>query len=165
MSNTIIIFIWIWLAMIALSFVEAYVEGRYPWQRRKVGWKLRFGKFQKTKYHEIIKGVKIKPAETHIFSGYHFFLMVVMLPLLVTLPLVVYGWNLELFGVLVSAYFSGLIIEDFVYFLVNPAIKFSDWNERFINYDTWLRIGKFQIPTTYLYGLIISLVSWYFLWR
>lgn len=39
--NALLIFIWIYAAMIALSFVEAYVEGRNPWDKRKVGWKLK----------------------------------------------------------------------------------------------------------------------------
>jgi len=91
--NVLLIFAWIYAAMIALSFVEAYVEGRNPWDKRKVGWKLKFGKF--------------------VFSGYHFFLFVIMLPLFFTLPLVIYGWDTKLFGILASAYFSGLVIEDF----------------------------------------------------
>lgn len=43
--NALLIFIWIYAAMIALSFVEAYVEGRnlsfplviYGWDRRLFG--------------------------------------------------------------------------------------------------------------------------------
>ena len=34
------IFIAIWIAMVALSFVEGYVEGRNPWHHRKLGWKI-----------------------------------------------------------------------------------------------------------------------------
>lgn len=74
--KTLLIFLWIYLAMIALSFVEAYVEGRYPWHRRKVGWKLIFKKETKTEWKKILGNfLMIKPSEIKIFSGYHFFFL------------------------------------------------------------------------------------------
>jgi len=166
MFNARMILVWVWLAMVALSFVEAYVEGRHPWNRRKVGWKLRLGKANNTKWKKVVDdSIMIKPAETHIFSGYHFFLFVIELPILISLPLIIYGWNFELFGILVSAYFSGMVIEDFVYFLVNPAIKFSNWNERFVSFFSWVRVGNFKVPINYITGILIALLSWYFIWR
>lgn len=88
-----------------------------------------------------------------------------MLPLLVSLPLIIYGWNIKLFGILISAYFSGMVLEDFVYFLVNPAIKFSYWNPEFVNFFSWLKIGDFKVPINYIYGILIAVLSWYFIWR
>lgn len=146
MVATISIFIWLYIAMISLSFVEAYVEGRYPWHRRKVGWKWKFGKYY--------------------FSGYHFMLFVVMLPLFFTFPLLFIGWDIRLFGVLISAYFSGLVIEDFVYFIVNPVVKFKEFWTPFTDFYPWIRIkGRKIIPLWYIFGIVISILSWYFLWR
>ena len=65
--RTLLIFAWIYAAMIAMAFWEAYVEGRNAWDRGKIGWKIRIGRF--------------------CLTGYHFFLAWVMLPLLLTLPL------------------------------------------------------------------------------
>ena len=145
--NTILIFIWIYGAMIALSFIEAYVEGRNPWDKRKVGWKL-----------TLPGGYK--------FSGYHFFLFLVMLPLFLTLPLVIYGWNKELFGILLSAFFSGIVIEDFVYFIVNPVVKFKEFFSEFTDFYPWIKIrGKKIIPVGYIIGITLAILSWYFLWR
>jgi hypothetical protein len=145
--NTILIFIWIYGAMIALSFVEAYVEGRNLWDKRKVGWKI------------------ILPGGTK-FSGYHFFLFLVMIPLFLTLPLVVYGWNKELFGILLSSFFSGIVIEDFVYFIVNPVVKFKEFFSELTDYYPWIRIrGKKIIPVGYIIGITLAILSWYFLWR
>jgi len=145
--NTVYIFVWIWAAMIALSFVEGYVEGRNPWHHRKLGW-------------------KIKLPKGYLYPAYHFYLFVIMLPLLITLPLVINGWDLELFGILMSAYFSGLIIEDFCYFIVNPAVKFSEFWTEFTDYYPWIKIkGKKIIPQGYVWGVLASLASWYFLWR
>lgn len=131
--------------MIANAFWEAYVEGRNPWDKRKVGWILKIGKFT--------------------LPGYHFYLFLVMWPLLLSLPLVVYGWNTRLFGILLSAYSSGLILEDFMWFVVNPEVKFSEFNSNFANYYPWLKIGRFEIPMGYIVGLTIAVLSWYFIWR
>ncbi|MFB6225257.1 MAG: hypothetical protein ABEI13_02265, partial [Candidatus Paceibacteria bacterium] len=99
----LLIFAAIYGAMLSTSFWEAYVEGRFPWDKRKLGWKIRIG-------------------ESFIFSAYHFFLFWITFPLLLSLPLIVNGWDTELFGILTSAYVSGIIIEDFVWFIVNPNV-------------------------------------------
>ncbi len=144
--NILLIFIWTYAAFIALSFVEAYVEGRNPWDKRKVGWKLHFGKFT--------------------FSGYHFFLFFVMLPLLLTLPLVIYGWDTRLAGILISIYFSALVIEDFVWFVVNPVVKFKEFFTDFTDFYPWIKIkGKKIIPLGYVLGILIAVLSWWFLWK
>lgn len=157
--NEILIFLWIWAAMASLSFVEAYVEGRNPWNRRKVGWKLRFGKKKKTKWKKFLGNfLMFKSAEVKIFSGYHFFLFVVMLPLLITLPLVISGWDIRLLGILASAYLSGMVIEDFLYFIVNPCIKFSEWNPKFVNFFAWVKIGKLKLPINYILGVFIAIL-------
>lgn len=145
--NASLIFIWIYAAMVSLSFVEAYVEGRNPWHLRKVGW-------------------KIKLPGGYIFSGYHFFLFFVMIPLFLTLPLVVGGWDKRLFGILLSAYCSGMVIEDFVYFIVNPVVKFTEFWSSFTDFYPWIKIkGRKIIPVGYIVGIAFSLLSWFFLWR
>lgn len=141
-----LIFLWVYLAMIAMSFWESAVEGRKAWDRGKLGWKINLGKY--------------------CLPAYHFFVFLVMWPLLLTLPLVIYGWDLRLLGILISAYFSGMVIEDFMWYVVNPAIKFSEsFNSKFANYYPWLKFGKLEIPALYLIGIAVSIISWYFLWR
>lgn len=144
--NALLIFFWVYAAMISLSFVEAYVEGRNAWDKGKYGWKIRLGKF--------------------IFSGYHFFLFIIFLPMLFLLPLVIYGWNLKLFGILASAYFSGIILEDFAWFIVNPAVKFKEFFTDFTDFYPWIRIhGRKIIPAGYILGIIIAFLFWLFIWR
>lgn len=144
--RTILIFLWIWAAMIAMSFWESRVEGRNAWDKGKLGWKIRFR-----------KNLSI--------TAYHFYVFGVMWPLLLTLPLVIYGWNLKLFGILVSAYFSGMVLEDFMWFVVNPVVKLKEFNPEFVNYYPWIKIGKFQIPLLYITGVAIAILSWLFIWR
>ena len=47
----ILIILIIWAAMVAMGFWEAYVEGRNPWDKRKLGWKLKLGKYSLPAYH------------------------------------------------------------------------------------------------------------------
>ena len=142
------IFATIWLAMIAMGCWEASVEGRNPWDKRKLVWKIVFTK-------------------NLSLPSYHFYLFWVMWPLIVfVLPLIIYGWNLKLFGILISAYFSGMIIEDFTWYIVNPAVKLKEFYSKFSDYYPWLKIkGQKIIPLGYIVGIIIAVASWYFLWR
>ncbi len=146
MIHPLPIFLWIYAAMIAHSFWEAYVEGRNPWDKNKLGWKLRFGRYS--------------------LPAYHFWLFWVMYPLLLSLPLVIYGWNLKLFGVLLSAYASGMVIQDFMWYVVNPAVAVSEFWTSFSDYFPFIKIGGRKIvPIGYAVGVIAALISWYFLWR
>lgn len=142
----LLIFVWIYGAMVAMSFWESEIEGKKAWDKGKFGWKIKIGDYYLT--------------------AYAFHLFFVMWPLLLTLPLIIYGWDRRLFGILLSAYTSGVVLEDFIWFVVNPAIKFSDsFNPQFANYYPWFKIGKFKIPAFYLAGIGIAFLSWYFLWR
>jgi hypothetical protein len=145
--NTILIFAWVWAAFIAMSFWEAYVEGRKAWDKGKLGWKIRFGR-------------------CFTLHAYHFYIFWVMMPLLLTLPLIIYGWNLKLFGILLSAYFSGMVIEDFGWYVVNPVVKFREFWSDFSDYYPWIRFGSRKIiPVGYILGILIAVLSWYFLGR
>lgn len=144
--NILLIFLWVYGAMIATSFWEAYSEGDQAWDAGKIGWKIKY------------KGYVV-------LTAYHFWLFYVMFPLLITLPLVIFGWDWKLFGVLVSAYASGTIVEDFFWFVVNPKFKLNNWNSKNVKWYPWFKIGKFEIPVGYIFGMIVSLLSWYFLWR
>lgn len=138
--KTMLIFSIIYAAMIATSFWEAYVEGRNAWDRKKLGWKIRFfGKYS--------------------LPAYHFYLFFIMFPLLLSLPFVIYGWDRKLFGIIASAYFSGLVIEDFMWYVVNPAVKLSEFNSKFVTFHPWVRFGKLEVPLLYIIALLFSFIS------
>ncbi|MBI2542579.1 MAG: hypothetical protein HYW24_00105 [Candidatus Aenigmarchaeota archaeon] len=141
----VLVFLIVYVGMIANAFWESYVEGRDAWDKGKLGWKIRIGRY--------------------VFTAYHFYLFWVMWPILLSLPLVLYGWDTRLFGVLISAYFSGLVLEDFMWFVVNPAVKLSELNSKFADYYPWLKIWKFEVPLLYISGISIAILSWYLIWR
>ena len=143
--KTLLIFLAVYIAMIAMSFWESSVEGRNAGNRKKHGWRIKF--------------------LGRTITRYHFFLFVVMFPALLSLPLIVSGWSTKLFGILLTAYLSGMVIEDFVWFLVNPVVKFSEWGPKLVNYYSWIKIGKVNIPVFYIINLLLCVIIWYFLWR
>ena len=113
---------------------------------KKLGWRIKISKYT--------------------ITGYHFFVFLIMWPLLLSLPLVIYGWNAKLFGILVSAYLSGMILEDFMWYVVNPVVKVKELFYRdFADYYPRVKIGNIKIPLGYFLGMGIALLSWYFLWR
>jgi len=142
MHRDILIIPIVWCAMLATSFWESYVEGRNAYDKGKVGFKIRIGRF--------------------VFTGYHFFLFWITFPLLLSLPLVVCGFSWRLFGIILSAYISGTIIEDFFWFIVNPVVKFSEWNPDFADCYPWIKIRKFAFPLSYLVGIIFSVLVLFF---
>jgi len=144
--QTILIFIWIFAAMIAMSFWESYAEGRNSWAKEKAGFKFKLWGYEHT--------------------GYHFFLFSVMCPLFLTLPFIIFGWNTRYFGIVASAYALGLAIEDFFWYIVNPEVRFKELYTEFSDYYPWIRVkGKKIIPVGYVISLIVAVLFWYFLWR
>lgn len=132
--------------MIATSFWEAYSEGRNSWSKGKLGWKKKF------------LGIEI--------TAYHFFLFVIMYPALLALPLIVSGWNAELFWILVIAYITGLVIEDFFWYVVNPAVKLKEFYTSFSDYYPWIRIGKKKqkiVPVFYVVAIVLAAIIWIWL--
>jgi hypothetical protein len=144
--QTLLVFFVVCGALIVTGIWEAYVEGRNAWDRGKVGWKIRIGSL--------------------VLTGYHFYLFWIMYPLLLSLPLIFTGWNVKLFGILVSAYAIGVTLEDFTWYLANPVVKLSEWFTPFSDYYPWIKIGgKKILPIAYPIGVAIALLSWYFIWR
>jgi len=144
--NVLLIFAWVYSAMVAWAFAESSFEGRNSWDKGKVGFRIKIGKF--------------------VISRYHFFAFFITFPMLIGLPLIIYGWITELFGMLLSAYLTSLIIEDFVWYLVNPVVKTKEFWTSFSDYYPWIKIGKKKIiPWGYIMYLILALSVWWFLWR
>lgn len=141
----VLLFALAYLAMLAMAFWESCAEGRHAWARRSLGWRLHLGKY--------------------VLTEYHFFVFVVFFPALLAIPLVVAGWDVRLFGMLVSAYASGMVFQDIMWFVVNPAVSLADWNPKFAEYYPWVGFGRCRVPLFYLVGIAVAIASWYFLWR
>lgn len=137
---TYLIFFWVLLGFVGLAFLERSVEGDLGGGEGTGGWRKTFF------------GYRLKE--------YHFWLWYVVVPIFVFSPLVVGGWDIHLFGVLAVAYLSGGVLEDFVYFLVNPHFGIKKWNSKFGTWMPWYRVGRIEIPKFYVRNLVASFVVW-----
>ena len=132
-----IIFIVIMLAFLATAFWEAYAEGKNVGASQSCGWRIKIGK----------KEIK----------DYHIMLWWVAYPLLLLLPIIADpSWLM--FRFVAAGYFLGSVVQDFMWFVVNPKFPFSKWNPQEAGWYAWLKIGKFQLPAFYLPYIIIGLV-------
>ncbi len=133
----IIIFLLILLAFVSMAFWEAYAEGEAGGAARAVGPQFK------------LFGLR--------FKAYHLILFCVFIPLLLSLTLIGrFSWHL--FKFVAAGYFFGLVIEDFLWFVVNPKWPFSHWNSRHVDWYSWWKIGKFEIPSFYIPAIIIGIL-------
>ncbi len=140
MINDFILIVYLWFAFVAISFWESSVEGRNAWDKGKVGWKLRVGKYILT-------------------TRYHFWVYVMVI-LFLGLPFLLYGWDRHLLGVLLTGFFSGWVVEDFFWYVLNPVVKVRELNTKFASYYPRINFILFKIPLFYFIGLILAAISY-----
>ena len=144
--NILLIFVVVIWAFICMAFWEAYIEGRNPWAKASAGWRLTFHK-------------------NRLITAYHFWLWIFIFSLF-SLPLIISGWDLKLFGVLFSAMSLGLVVEDFMWYVINPFYTIrKHWNPESAYWYPWLKIGKFAVPWSNILGIALAVLSYVFLWR
>ena len=134
------ILIYIILIFIALAFAEGYTEGRYGWAARSYGWRTKFFK--------------------RILTAYHFWMWIILIPMALMFPLVIYGFDLKLFGVTLTGYLLGSMVNDFAWYIVNPKVTLKDFNPKFATWYNWWNIFGLKIPDFYIFYPIIALIIW-----
>ena len=107
----------------------------------------------------------IETGEEIHFAGVS--LLVIFCNVAADVDLAVFDCGLEprLFGVLLSAYLSGVVVEDFMWYVVNPEVKLAEFGPKFVTYHPWLRVGKIHLPMLYVTAIIASVSVWFFVWR
>lgn len=70
-----------------------------------------------------------------------------MWSLMITLPRIVSGGGKEIFGIFLSAYFSGMIAEDFFWYVANLAVKLKEFYFLFSEYYPLIKMNKRKIVT------------------
>ncbi len=133
------------MAFVAMAFWEAYIEGKYPWAKRQVGWEKRI-------------------SNHWTLTGYHFWVYVMLL-LFLTLPLVTSGFSWRLLGLLIFAASLGTNLEDFLWYVINPFYGLKNFNPRDAPWYRWTKIGPVTLPTSYYVAFLLAFLSWFFLVR
>jgi len=141
--NFVFTFFYIMFIFIAIAFYEAYMEGPYGWAEKQYGWTVNFG-FRK-------------------LTAYHFWSWLVMLPLFLFLPLVIFGFDKIIFWFLIGSYFIGTVVNDFTWFIINPHFPLKNFNSKKVWWFKWIKLGKFEIPDFYIPYLVIGILIYLFL--
>lgn len=145
MTSDIIIISYELVIFLTISFWESYIEGKNAWAANQVGWKINF--------------LKNKP-----LTAYHFWLYLITIPLFLMFPFVIFGFNSHIFWLLAAGYFFGLVLEDLLWFVVNPHWGgLKKFNLRDVYWHSWLKIGKFEIPDFFIYFTVIGTLILVFL--
>ena len=147
MAADIIIFLYIIGIFIAIAFWEAYIEGSGGWAANQVGWRIPFK-----------VGFLSRPLD-----AYHFWSWLVMIPMFLMLPFVMFGWNAHLFWLIVMGFLIGTVIEDYLWFVVNPAFPLKHFKPAFVWWHYWIGWGKFRVPEIYVLYPILTVLIWIFL--
>lgn len=133
MRNAIIFFVEI-LAFISISFMAVAMEGSQG------------GLF----FRNTIYGLSAD-----------FWIFVIMIPLFLSIPIIVHGFESKFFGVLVIGYFVGIILEDFFWFAINPSFGIAKFNSKYATWLRWFDFGFFELPDSYIYNLFLAIISWF----
>ena len=80
---------------------------------------------------------------------------------LLLVPLAASGWSTRLFGLLISLGFIGIMLEDFLWFVINPKYSLKKFNSKDAYWYPWIKIGKFEMPVIYAICFLVSLLSWF----
>jgi len=84
---------------------------------------------------------------------------------MLVLPLMVSGLDVRLLGVLLSGLLIGGVLEDFLWFVVNPAYGVSRFNPGSASWQTWSAVGPLALPTFYFVYIIAAMFVWLVLVR
>lgn len=141
------LFLIIQVAMVCLSYVEAYSEGSQGWKWNPKWW-------------------RIPLPGGYWYHSYHVFLFLLMLPLLIFgIPFALIGWDSHIMLVLFFSYLMGAGLEDFLWFVVNPEYPFNKWNPRDTRWYPWITVGKFSLPLSYVIKILAGVVLFYFIYQ
>ncbi len=140
-----LLFLTIQAAMALFALAEAYQEGKHGW-----------------KYNHRWFSVPLPGG--YWLHAYHVFIFLGIFPLfLFVIPLLLVGWNTHLFLVILFSFLMGLVLEDFLWFVVNPQFSFKKWKPKYVRWYPWVQIGTVAIPLGYLVVLLLSSILLFFI--
>ena len=144
------IFVFVLLAATLVALLEIQIEGPAGWAKNLPTWRSKpekwYSKFAQTALNK------------EELTGYHLALWTTVLlffhiPFFFGIP-----WGITLEKNLIASYFLFWMLEDFLWFIFNPAFGIKKFKPQYIPWHKkW--IGPF--PKTYYTGLILVLILYY----
>ena len=134
-------FIFCLISATLLALLEIQIEGQYGWAQKLPTFRFR------------IKLIDMLPGLQGDFSGYHILLFISVMTLIHSVFLFI-KWDIYTELILISAYMLITNLEDFLWFVFNPAYGVKKFKKE----DVWWHkdwIGR--IPLKYFYCFILWL--------
>lgn len=124
-----------------LALWEIQIEGKDGWAAKSPGWRVERGWLMK-----LTGGLPV--------TGYHFFMTVFILAV-VHLPLFFTAWSWRLEGLLLGFYIGMVLIEDFLWFVLNPYFGLKNFRKGKI---WWHKKWWGPVPAMYWILAVIAVV-------
>jgi hypothetical protein len=137
----------VFMALI-LALWEIQIEGKDGWAAKTPGWRIE-------------KGWLVRITGGRPITGYHFY-MIIFIISLVHLPLFFTSWSWRLECLLIGFYLGMVLVEDFLWFVLNPYYGIKTFRKGKI---WWHKTWWGPVPSLYWILLIIVIVLVYFGWN
>jgi hypothetical protein len=137
------VFIAFLVFLIFMAFIlaewEIQIEGKDGWAAKAPGWRIQ-------------NGWLMKLSGGRPVTGYHFY-MTIFLIALVHLPLFFTPWNWRLESLLLGFYVGMVLVEDFLWFLLNPHFGLRKFRKGQI---WWHKSWWGPVPALYWFLLLLA---------
>jgi hypothetical protein len=130
---------------VILAFWEIQIEGKNGWAAKAPCWRI------EKKW--VVKLMGGRP-----LTGYHFF-MTIFLVAFVHLPVFFVGWTWRLEILLLGFYLGMILLEDFLWFVLNPHYGLSNFKKGNI---WWHKKWLGPVPDYYWFQALIAILLIYF---
>jgi hypothetical protein len=127
---------------------EIQIEGKDGWAAKAPGWRIE-------------KGPLMKLSGGRPVTGYHFY-MTIFIIAIVHLPLFFIAWSWRLESLLLGFYVGMVLLEDFLWFLLNPHFGLKKFRRGQI---WWHTTWWGPAPSLYWFLLPLSVVLIWLGWR
>jgi hypothetical protein len=124
-----------------LALWEIQIEGQDGWAAKSPGWRIDSGWLMR-----LTGGLPI--------TGYHVFMSIFMISI-VHLPLFFSGWSWRFECLLLGFYVGMVLIEDFLWFILNPYYGIKNFKKSKI---WWHKVWWGPVPATYWILLLLTAV-------
>lgn len=128
-----------------LALWEIQIEGKDGWAATLPGWRVN-------------KGWVMKLTGGRPLTGYHVY-MTLFLISIAHLPLFFISWSWKLESLLLGFYVGMVSLEDFFWFVLNPAFGIRNFRKGKI---WWHKTWWGPVPALYWFLTVITGVLWYF---
>ena len=130
----------LFLALI-LAWWEIQIEGKDGWAAKSPGWRINTGWIMR-----VTGGLPI--------TGYHLFMTFFIISI-VHLPLFFINWSWRLESLLIGFYVGMVLIEDFLWFVLNPFYGIKNFQKGKI---WWHKTWWGPIPAMYWFLLVLAFI-------